>query len=308
MKWSAIDIPVQSGRTVVITGANSGLGYFTSLALAEKGARVIMACRNLKKGEEARQRILDRNPEIKPELMEMDLSDLSSVRSFAESLLARGDAPNILINNAGIMATPYMLTTDGFELQFGVNHLGHFALTALLWPGMREISGARIVNVSSLAHRFGKIRFDDINWEQGYSKWGAYGMSKLANLLFTTEMARKLKASGSELVVAAGHPGYADTSLQAKGMIMAGSKGKARLFSLANKVIAQSGEKGALPSLYAATAPDVLSGAFFGPSGPMKMKGWPVEEKPDPKRVVPEVASELWKVSEDLTGISFPVN
>jgi NAD(P)-dependent dehydrogenase (short-subunit alcohol dehydrogenase family) len=299
---------MQTGKSVVITGANSGLGFQTSLAMAKKGARVIMACRNLEKGEEARLKVLECNPEVEPELWELDLSSLSSVQAFAELYLANNEGPDLLINNAGLMAIPYQLTADGFEMQFGVNYLGHFALTARLWHGMSNKTGARIVNVSSLAHRFGKIRFFDINWDQGYQKWGAYSMSKLSNLLFTLELADKLKESDSSVVVAAAHPGYADTSLQAKGMLMAGSKGKAGIFSMANRVIAQSGEMGALPSLYAATAPGVERGSFYGPSGLLRLKGWPSLEKPDSKRARPEVARRLWGVSEELTGIKFSVS
>jgi len=266
-----------------------------------------MACRNLVKGEEARQTLLSFQPEAEPELWELDLSDLSSVRSFAEKLLDLHGGPDLLINNAGVMALPYLKTTDGFEMQFGVNHLGHFGLTALLWPGMKDKPEARIINVSSLAHHSGKIRFDDIHWDKGYSKWGAYGMSKLANLLFTSELTRKLIASNSTIIAASAHPGYADTSLVAKGMLMDGSKGRAGFVNLANRFLAQSGAMGALPSLYAATSPDVESGAFYGPSGLLKMKGWPVREKPNPKRLTPEVAAQLWELSEDLTGIKFPV-
>ena len=308
MKWSQDDMPLQKGKSVVITGANSGLGFFTSLAFAKKGARVIMACRNLEKGELARQNILKKKPEVEPELWELDLSSLLSVKTFAELFLASNEGPDLLINNAGLMAIPYLRTKEGFEMQFGVNYLGHFALTALLWQGMSDKVGARVVNVSSLAHRFGKMRFFDINWEQDYSKWGAYGMSKLSGLLFTMELARKLKESGSDVTVAAAHPGYADTALQAKGMLMAGSKRKASFYSLANRLIAQSGEMGALPSLYAATADDVKQGSFYGPSGKLRLKGWPTLEKPDPKRVTPEAARKLWELSEDLTGIKFSVS
>ena len=267
-----------------------------------------MACRNLEKGEAARRKLLECNPEIEPELWELDLSSLASVRAFAELFLASNEGPDLLINNAGLMAIPYLKTKDGFEMQFGVNYLGHFALTALLWPGMSDKEGARIVNVSSLAHRFGKLRFHDMNWDQAYHKWGAYGMSKLSSLLFTLELAKKLKQSGSGVIAAAAHPGYADTSLQAKGMLMAGSKGKADVFSAINRLIAQSGEMGALPSLYAATAPGVEQGSFYGPSGLLRLKGWPSLEKPDPKRTSPEAARKLWEVSEDLSGIKFPLS
>lgn len=308
MKWSLEDMPLQKGKSVVITGANSGLGFHTSLAFAQKGARVIMACRNQEKGELARQKIMECNPEVEPELWELDLSSLLSVKAFAELFLTSNEGPELLINNAGLMAIPYLQTSEGFEMQFGVNYLGHFVLTALLWQGMSDTKGARIVNVSSIAHRFGQMRFSDINWEQAYSKWGAYSMSKLSGLLFTMELARKLKESGSEVTVASAHPGYADTSLQAKGMLMAGSKRKASFFSLANRFFAQSGEMGALPSLYAATAGDVKQGSFYGPSGLLRLKGWPTLEKPDPKRVTPEAARKLWELSEDLTGIKFSVS
>lgn len=308
MKWTEADIPAQTGRIVVITGANSGLGFHTSKALVNKGARVIMACRDLEKGEAARQKLLDLQPALEPELWELDLSSLSSVRTFAEKLLNTHGGPDLLINNAGLMAIPYLKTRDGFEMQFGVNHLGHFALSALLWPGMSPKASARIVNISSLVHHFGKIRFEDIHWDQGYKKWGAYGMSKLANLLFITELARKLEESHSKVIVAAAHPGYADTSLQTKGMLMAGSSRKAGLFKLANRYLAQSGAMGALPSLYAATAPDVESGSFYGPSGFMRMRGWPAPEVPNPRRVTVEVATKLWELSENLTRIGFPVS
>ena len=307
MKWTTEDIPSQAGRCAVVTGANSGLGYNTARALAMKGARVIMACRNLEKGEMARQKILEGKPDLEPELMKLDLSRLSSVHSFAEKYLSLHRGPDLLINNAGVMATPYLKTSDGFEMQFGINHLGHFALTALLWPGMRSVQGARIINVGSTAHHFGKIRFGDIHWEKKYRKWGAYGMSKLANLLFTMEMARRLRETETGVTVAAAHPGYANTSLQEKGMLLAGSKWKADLFNLVNRFVAQPAEMGALPTLFAAVAPEVDQGAFFGPAGIMKLRGWPAPDKPNPGRVTDIDARELWKVSETLTGLEFQI-
>ena len=307
MKWTEADIPGQAGKIVVITGANSGLGFFTSLELARKGARVIMACRNLEKGEEARQKILATRPEYEPELWELDLSVLSSIRSFAEKFLAKHQGPDVLINNAGVMALPYMKTSDGFEMHFGVNHLGHFALTALLWPGICKLPGARIVNVSSAAHNSGKIRFEDIHWEQDYKKWGAYGMSKLANLLFTLEMTRRLKDSDFKVLVASAHPGYADTSLVAKGMNMSGSDKTGGIVNAANRILAQSGPMGALPSLYAATDPGVEAGSYYGPSGFLRLYGWPGLTPPNPKRVTPPVAARLWELSESLTGIKFEI-
>jgi NAD(P)-dependent dehydrogenase (short-subunit alcohol dehydrogenase family) len=277
------------------------------MALASKGARVIMACRNLEKGESARQQILALKPEINPELWNLDLSILSSVRSFAEKILATHGGPDLLINNAGLMAIPYMKTADGFEMQFGVSHLGHFALTALLWPGMKEVKGARIVSVSSAAHHFGKIRFGDIHWEKQYRKWGAYGMSKLANLLFIKELSRRLDESNSGILAVAAHPGYADTSLQSNSMLLAGSRFKAGIFNLINRLVAQSGEMGALPSLYAATASGVGQGEFIGPAGFLSLWGWPAHEEPNPNRVNDIVARELWRVSEELTRLEFNI-
>ncbi|MFH0758247.1 MAG: oxidoreductase [Bacteroidota bacterium] len=307
MKWTGENIPSQRGKTVVITGANSGLGFQTSLALARKGARVIMACRNMEKGELARQKILDDQPEMIPELWHLDLSSLSSVRSFAEKFLSAQGGPHLLINNAGQMAIPYMKTADGFEMQFGVNHLGHFALTALLWPGMQDIPGARIVSVGSIAYLFGRIRFGDIHWEKRYHKWGAYGMSKLANLLFIKELSRRLDESKSDIRAVAAHPGYADSSLLSNSMLLAGSRWKADAISLVNRLVAQSEMKGALPSLCAATAPGAGQGEFFGPDGFLNLWGWPAPEKPNPSRVNAIVARELWKLSEELTGIKFSI-
>ena len=307
MKWTSEDISFQEGKTVVVTGANSGLGFHTSMAFARKGARVIMACRNQDKGEKARQQILAEKPELSPELWSLDLSDLSSLRRFSEKFLSTHGGPNLLINNAGVMAIPYAKTSDGFEMQFGVNHLGHFALTALLWPGIKQVKDARIVTVSSSAHNFGKIRFGDIHWEQKYSKWGAYGMSKLANLLFIKELSRRLEERKSGILALAAHPGYADTSLTYSSMLQAGSKWKARAFSLVNRIVAQSGEMGALPTLYAATAPEAGQGEFMGPSGFLRLWGWPTVEKPNPNGVNDIVARELWILSEQLTGEAFSI-
>ena len=304
-KWTGEVIPSQKGRVAIVTGANSGLGFYTARALALKGARVLMACRNSARGEEARQRIMDEGPVLEPEVWSLDLSSLKSVKIFAEKFAASSEKLDLLINNAGLMAIPYGKTEEGFEMQFGVNHLGHFVLTALLWPIISVTSGSRIVNVSSAAHHFGKIRFEDIHWEKSYSKWGAYGMSKLANLLFTHELSKSLLESATSVKVAAAHPGYADTELQAKGAKMSGSRIGASSFNLVNKVVAQSAEMGALPTLYAATAEDVDQGAFYGPDGFMRMKGWPAPDRPNPKRVNDANAGKLWDLSESLTGYKF---
>ncbi len=305
VKWTIKDIPEQTGRVVVVTGANSGLGFFTSRALALKGATVIMACRDLQKGEEARSRILSDNPEVEPEVWMLDLADLASVKTFCDKFVSINNQLDLLFNNAGLMAIPYLKTRDGFESQFGVNHLGHFALTAQLWPLIKRVGGSRIVNVSSIAHQMGRIRFEDIHWEKRYSKWGAYGMSKLSNLLFTKELTRRLTGSGDRVIAAASHPGYANTELQAKGAKMRGSKLGAWSFRLVNRLVAQSAEMGALPSLFAATAEGIKSGDYIGPGGFMSMKGWPAIDLPNSKRVTEEAAKKLWDLSESLTDLDF---
>lgn len=298
-------MPRLEGKTAVVTGANSGLGFYTSRALARNGARVIMACRKLEKGQQARQMIMETGAEAEPELWHLDLASLDSVNSFSLKYEKSGYPLDLLINNAGLMAIPLNRTEEGFEMQFGVNHLGHFALTARLWPRLAESGPSRLVQVGSLAYRMGHIRFEDIHWELRYRKWGAYGMSKLANLLFIHELARRLNAGGSSVLAVAAHPGYADTELQAKGSRMKGDRLGAAFYKLANKLVAQSGEMGALPSLYAATAEDVEQGAFFGPGGLFKLHGFPSPDSPRGKLVNDEVAARLWKVSESLTGLKF---
>ncbi len=306
-KWTVDDIPQQDGKIAIVTGANSGLGFNTSKALALKGAKVIMACRNQEKGEMARQKIMNNRVAADPEVWHLNLASLESVEQFALKFAAAHKKLDLLFNNAGLMAIPYDRTEDSFEMQFGVNHLGHFALTARLWPLLSKTEGSRVIQVSSLAHYFGEIRFEDIHWEQGYKKWGAYGMSKLANLLFVRELARRVTETGGGVTVAAAHPGYADTELQAKSARMEGKQLGAKAMNLINKIVAQSGEKGALPSLYAATVDGVEQGAYFGPGGLLKMQGWPVQDSPSKKLVNNETADRLWVVSEALTGLEFKV-
>ncbi len=306
-KWTVDDIPQQEGKLAVVTGANSGLGFYTTRALAIKGAKVIMACRNLEKGEMARQKIMNEGGKVEPEVWHLDLASLESVKQFALEFAAKYEKLDLLINNAGLMAIPYDRTEDNFEMQFGVNHLAHFALTARLWPLLSKTEGSRVVQVSSLAHYIGEIRFDDIHWEKGYKKWGAYGMSKLANLLFVRELANRVAKTSNGLTVAAAHPGYADTELQAKSARMEGKELGAKAMYLINKVLAQSGEKGALPSLYAATADGVEQGAYFGPGGLLKMQGSPVPDSPSKKLVNNEVAGQLWELSESLTRTEFRI-
>jgi len=306
-KWTVNDIPQQDGKLAVVTGANSGLGFHTTRALASKGAKVIMACRNLEKGALARQRIMNEGGEVEPEVWHLDLASLDSVKQFALKFAARYDKLDLLINNAGLMAIPYDRTEDYFEMQFGVNHLAHFALTARLWPLLFKTEGSRVVQVSSLAHYFGKIRFEDIHWEKGYKKWGAYGMSKLANLLFVRELARRVTEAEGGVTAAAAHPGWAETELQAKSARMEGKELGAKAMDLINKMLAQSGERGALPSLYAATADGVDQGAYFGPGGLMRMHGWPAPDYPSKKLVNNEIAGQLWELSESLTGTKFRI-
>jgi len=304
-RWTLEQMPRLEGKTAVVTGANSGLGFHTSRALARSGARVIMACRDLEKGQQARQMIMETGADAEPEVWHLDLASLDSVKGFALKYEGSGYPLDLLINNAGLMAIPLNRTEEGFEMQFGVNHLGHFALSARLWPRLAESGPSRLVQLSSLAHAMGHIRFEDIHWERKYRKWEAYGMSKLANLLFIHELARRLKAGGNRVLAVAAHPGYADTELQAKGSRMKGDRLGAAFYQLANKLVAQSGEKGALPTLYAATAEGVEQGAYFGPGGLLGLHGFPAPDSPRRKLVNDEVAARLWKVSESLTGVEF---
>jgi NAD(P)-dependent dehydrogenase (short-subunit alcohol dehydrogenase family) len=255
----------------------------------------------------ARLKIIGEGVGVEPEVWQLDLSSLESVKQFVLKFEASGLSLDLLINNAGVMAIPYQRTEEGFEMQFGVNHLGHFALTAQLWPFLTQKEGSRVVQVSSVAHKWGSIRFEDIHWEKEYKKWGAYGMSKLANLLFIYQLGSQLAGAGSTVTATSAHPGYADTDLQAKGPRMEGSKLGAGTFTLGNRLLAQSAAMGALPTLFAATAPGVGQGSFYGPDGWLKMHGWPAPDTPSRKLVTSEVAGRLWELSESLTGIEFSI-
>ncbi len=286
--WRATDIPDHSGRTAIVTGANSGLGLVTARELARAGARVIMACRDVSRGTAAAA-ALPGDVEVR----ELDLADLSSVRTFATSVT---DDVHLLINNAGVMAIPHRRTADGFEMQFGTNHLGHFALTGLLLPRLRD----RVVTVSSAVHRIGRIVLDDLNWERRrYSRWAAYGQSKLANLMFAFELARRLDAAGSTLRSMAAHPGYASTNLQSHTESLLD-----RVMALGNRIVAQSADMGALPTLYAAVA-DVPSGSFAGPGGLLGQHGHPTLVGSSRAARNPEVARRLWERSAELTGVTY---
>jgi NAD(P)-dependent dehydrogenase (short-subunit alcohol dehydrogenase family) len=303
-KWTAQDIPDQDARLAVVTGANSGLGLVTAHELARHGAHVVLACRNTDKGEEAARTIAADAPDARVDVRALDLGSLESVRSFADALGSEHDALDLLINNAGVMAPPRRTTADGFELQFGTNHLGHFALTGLLTGVLEKGRDSRVVTLSSGAHRIGKIDFDDLQRERRYSRWRAYGQSKLSNLMFALELDRRLRAAGSPVLSLAAHPGYAATNLQSAAAPLLDRL----LMKVGNLVIAQSAEMGALPTLYAATAPDVEGGMFIGPDGVGEQRGHPTPVGPSQAATDADVAAKLWTVSEELTGVQFELS
>jgi NAD(P)-dependent dehydrogenase (short-subunit alcohol dehydrogenase family) len=305
MPWTAADIPDLAGRTAVVTGANSGLGYRTSLELARHRALVVLACRSTARGAEARDRLVAAVPHALVELASLDLADLGSVRRFAELFSVAHSGLDILVNNAGVMAIPLRRTPEGFEMQFGTNHLGPFALTGLLLPRLLARPGARVVTVSSNAAKAGRIDFDNLGAEQRYRPWSAYGQSKLANLLFSLELQRRAEAAGVDLVSVAAHPGYAATNLQAVGPQMSGSRLSALAMAIGNRLIAQSDAMGALPQLYAATAPDVSGGDYIGPGGLFGQRGYPTLAALPPAATDREAARRLWEVSEQLTGVRY---
>jgi NAD(P)-dependent dehydrogenase (short-subunit alcohol dehydrogenase family) len=297
--WDAEDIPDQSGRVAVVTGANSGLGLVTARELARAGAAVVMACRNLDKGHAAVENVRAAVPRAQVQLEELDLASLASVRGFAERFKATHDGLDLLINNAGVMGTPRRRTADGFELQFGTNHLGHFALTTALLAEMEGRDDARVVTLSSTAHKMGRINFDNLNGDRHYFRWNAYGQSKLANLLFALELDRRLRASDSTIKSLAAHPGYAATNLQSAGPPLFD-----RLVMVAsNAVIAQSDEMGALPTLFAATQPGLQGGTYIGPDSFREQRGHPAIVKPNGRARDPETAQRLWEVSERMTAV-----
>ena len=302
--WTADDIPDLTGKHAVVTGANSGIGYHTALELARHGADVVLACRDQGRGKEALDLLHEDAPEAadRARLDSLDLADLSSVRAFTERY---GDVPlDILVNNAGVMAMPRRTTADGFEMQFGTNHLGHFALTGLLLPNLLAAPGARVVTVSSTAHMIGRIAFDDLQGERRYGRWRAYGQSKLANLLFAAELDRRARRAGVGLASVASHPGYAATNLQTAAAKIEGSSWRERIMELGNRVFAQTSAAGALPSLYAATAPRVEGGTYWGPSGPL-MRGRPGKAPAMPAARNTAAAARLWDVSQELTGVRY---
>jgi NAD(P)-dependent dehydrogenase (short-subunit alcohol dehydrogenase family) len=300
-KWTVEQIPDQSGRLAIVTGANSGLGLVTARELARAGAHVVLACRNVERGEAALSTCEGAVPGAELELEQLDLASLDSVRAFAERFRAAHDGLDLLINNAGVMATPRGRTADGFELQFGTNHLGHFALTGLLIGAMEGRVDARVVTLSSGMHRIGRIAFDNLGGERRYFRWRAYGQSKLANLLFALELGRRLRAAGSSVKSLAAHPGWAATNLQ-----YAGPPAFDRAVAhVGNKVLAQSDEMGALPTLYAATKPGLEGGTFAGPDGFLEQRGHPKPVATSSAARDEQAARRLWEVSEEMTGVRF---
>ncbi|QBS42786.1 oxidoreductase [Nocardia sp. CS682] len=286
-RWDTSSMPDQTGRRFIVTGANSGLGAATVRALAGAGAQVVLACRNVAKGEQVAAPFGDRAV-----VRKLDLADLASVREFA----AAAEPADVLINNAGVMALPQLRTADGFEMQVGTNHLGHFALTGLLLDKISE----RIVTVASGAHTIGKIDLDDLNWERRkYQRWAAYGQAKLANLMFAYELQRKLTAAGSSKISVAAHPGYASTELQSHTESILDA-----VMWLGNLVLAQSAEMGALPTLYAASA-EVEPGGYYGPTGLRGLRGYPGVSGSSKASRDTDVARGLWELSEKLTGVAY---
>jgi NAD(P)-dependent dehydrogenase (short-subunit alcohol dehydrogenase family) len=300
-------MPNQSGKLAVVTGANSGLGLETTAALAAAGATVVMACRDAAKARTAFEEVRRRTPSAAIEIMPLDLADLSSVRQFAKQLSAKYPQLDLLCNNAGVMAVPLRRTREGFEMQIGTNHFGHYALTGLLLDRLTAAPAARIVNVASQAHRWTRgMDLADINWEhKPYKRWDAYGKSKLANLLFTFELDRRLKKAGLDVITVASHPGYASTNLQFVGPAMDQSLVGKLAMQFGNALLGQSSALGALPSLYAATATDVQGGDYYGPSGFQQLHGSPVKVGCRKLARDPQLAAQLWELSAQLTGVQY---
>ncbi len=304
-KWTEARVGDQSGRIALVTGANSGIGWETARVLASNGAHVVVACRSADRGHDAVRRIQGSVPSGSVEFLRLDLADLASVREAAAAFSRRHDRLDLLINNAGLMATPQQRTAQNFEMQFGVNHLGHFALTGLLLPRMLRTPDSRIVTVSSTAHVPGRIRFDDLNWESEYRPWAAYSQSKLANLLFTFELQRRLESSSGGSAALASHPGVSNTNL---GHENAGGFLSSLLYisrPLMERYLSQSSAMGALPTLRAAVDPEARGGEYYGPGGLSGQTGHPVRVRSSGRSKDRGVAERLWRESEDLTGVKY---
>jgi NAD(P)-dependent dehydrogenase (short-subunit alcohol dehydrogenase family) len=314
-KWTAAAMTAQTGKTVLITGANSGIGYQTARELARHGAHVLLGVRDTARGQTAIDRILAESPQAKVAVVSLDMASLASIRTFAAEFVASGSRLDALVNNAGVMALPKReQTVDGFERQFGTNHLGHFALTGLLIPALLKVDAPRVVTVASLAHRNGRMQWDNLQSEKSYSPWGAYNMSKLANVLFARELDRRAREAHSKLspqrtsspgtprlLSVAVHPGISVTNIAGPG-----SDFKSRFMRLFGRFLFQNDEMGALPTLYAATGPEVEGGQYIGPDGFGEMGGYPKVVTPKPQALNEADGRRLWQVSEELTGVVYP--
>jgi NAD(P)-dependent dehydrogenase (short-subunit alcohol dehydrogenase family) len=302
--WTEQDIPDQGGRVALVTGANTGTGFAAAKALARRGAHVILACRQVDKAMAAEQRIRAEVPGASVERVTLDLGELASVRKAAQAVQERHTRLDLLVNNAGVMIPPYGKTADGFELQLGTNHLGHFALTGLLLPLLLATPGSRVVTMSSTAHKFGRIHFEDLQWERGYHAWGAYGQSKIANLMFTFELQRRLGRAGSATLAVAAHPGFARTDLARHAVRHPLTRlGMAALGAF----LSQDAAHGALPLLRAAVDPEASGSHFYGPSGCGELKGAPVLVQSNARSRDEAVQRRLWQESEQLTGVVYPI-
>jgi len=300
------DIGDLTGKVMLVTGATSGIGREAAVELAAHGALVVLGCRDTRKGEKTADHIMGLTPDASVEVLELDLADLSSVRSAAEQFDRTHDRLDVLVNNAGVMGTPYLLSADGNELQFATNHLGHFALTGLLLPVLLSTDHSRVVTVSSHGHRQGNLHFDNLQFEHGgFQRARAYGNSKLANLLFTYELDRRLRAAGARTNAVAVHPGWTRTALLAGGPTVGASRFMARGSRLLGRIGGQSAAHGALPTLYAATADDVRGGEYFGPGAPGQMFGPPKAVSSNRRSRDLADAQRLWDVSEELTGVTY---
>lgn len=302
-KWTSARIGELKEKRIIITGATHGIGFEAAAALASKGAEVVLAVRNREKGEKAAAKIRPVNGNQPVSVMHLDLADLESVRKFSLEYSARYDRLDVLINNAGVMVPPYSRTKDGFELQFGTNHLGHFALTARMLPLLQATPLSRIVTVSSIAARKAKIDFTNLDGSKGYNPMKFYRQSKLSNLLFAIELQNRLERAGVSTISVACHPGISATNLLSRGS----GKETGKLMKMLMRIVAQSAEDGALPTLYAATHPDLRGGEFIGPDGPGNHKGYPVLTNDAARLYKPDLASRLWEVSEALTGMRYSI-
>lgn len=302
INWNTTHMPSQEGKTVIVTGANSGLGLGTAKALARKGAKVIVAARNMDKGQKALAEIKQETPSAQAELMHLDLADLSVVEQFAQNFQTKYQKLDLLINNAGVMIPKErQVTKEGFELQFGTNHIGHFALSGHLFPLLKATPNSRIVTLSSIAAQMGPadIYWDDLQWEKSYKKMAAYCQSKFCNLMFALELDERLKKENSHVVSVAAHPGWTATNLQRYGGLF---------MQLGNRLVAQKLDMGILPTLRAATAPEVKGGEFYGPTKLGNMRGYPKLNTPNPKALDGDVRKRFWSMSEELSKVSFKLN